>query len=135
MPWCQCGCTLWQVLADVLAEVGELTHYAAADSCVFGLADEQDGLYACKHAIDIGNVALIFEVYGVAYAANDELCSYRLGKICCQPFVAHYVDAWLCLVKCSDALCALFWGKHGVFPSVDADSDVELIYEAQGAAY
>lgn len=118
------GCVLWQVLAYVLVEVGKLTHYAAADGGVFGFADEQYGLYACKHAVDIGNIALVFEVYSVAYAANDELCSDGLGEIGCQPFIAHNVDAWLCLIERSDALYALLQGEHGMFIRIDADSDI-----------
>lgn len=111
-------------MAYVLAEVGELTHYAAADGSVFGFADEQYGFYACKHAVDIGYVAFVFEVYSVAYAANDELCSDGLSKIGCQSFIAHYVDAWLCLIERCDVFYAFLQGEHGMFACIDADSDI-----------
>ena len=89
---------LREVRIDVLAEAGELVHHAAADGGILGLADEQQGIDAGEHTVDIGNAALILEVDAAAHAPDDELCTDGLGKVGGQPLVADDMDARLILI-------------------------------------
>ena len=84
-----------EVGSDVLAEAGELAHHAAADGGILGLADEQQGVDAGEHTVDIGNAALILEVDAAAHAPDNELCTDGRGKVGGQPLVADDMDARL----------------------------------------
>jgi hypothetical protein len=45
------------------------------------------------------------------------------------------MNAWFLLIECGDALHTLVEGVHRAFIYINADGDVELVDEAQGAVY
>ena len=119
-----------EVGGDIFTEAGELAHHAAADGGILGLADEQQGIDAGEHTVDIGNAALILEVDTAAHAPDDELCTDGLGKVGGETLIADYMNSGFALVQRSDALYALVEGKHGVLANIDADGDVQLVDDA-----
>lgn len=119
-----------EVGSDVLAEAGELAHHAAADGGILGLADEQQGVDAGEHTVDIGNAALILEVDAAAHAPDDELCTDGLGKVGGETLIADYMNSGFVLVQRSDALYALVKSKQRALLNVDADGDVQLVDDA-----
>ena len=130
-----CLLLLWQIGTDVFPEMGQFAHHAAADGSIPGFADEQQGLDAGEHTVDVGNVALVFKVDGIAHTTDEELCPYRLCKVGSESLVTYDMDAGLVFIECLDALHALLQGEHRLFPGVDADGNVKLVHHIQCTAY
>lgn len=113
----------------------EFAHGARRDAVHTGLGIEQEGLDVADAAVEVGLLALVFEVGDRAHAAQDARGAHAMGELDGETGVGDYLDAGVIGIEALDGLTALLDAESGLLALIDAHTDDDAVEEGQGARH
>ena len=98
-------------------------------------AEQQERFHPAQTPVDIGLVALIFEVFGRTHATHDERCLLAAGQIDGQVAVGHDLHPPVTGIEIGNGPHPLGHIAVGVFESAHGHTDDQPVEKRQGAVY
>ena len=95
------------------------------------LCKENDGFQSTDEAVDVGLLALVFEIFHAPHAFHHKLRSHAAGQFDGEVAVGHHLHSWVVGVEVGDGFDAFLGGLAVMFVLVDAHADDEVVGDGQ----
>lgn len=96
-----------------------------------GIREDEDGLDTGQFAVDLGDVALEFQILNIADTADDVFSFFALGEVNGKVVVADNANALFVLVEALDGSHTFGGADSTLLVDIEAHSDDNLVKEGE----